>query len=239
MKRNVLRIIKLFTGFFVCALGIVMTINANIGFAPWEVFHQGFVNLTGITIGRVSIIVGFILVIIDHVMGEKIGWGTLGNMLFVGLITDFLLFKKLIPTFDGFLPSLIMLLLGAFVLGFGMYLYLDAGLGSGPRDGLMMFLVKRTGKSVRLIKTCVEFMAAMVGYMLGGYIGIGTLIMAMTAGYLTQLAFGIVKFDVSEVQHRFIDDDIRWIKEKLRERAEYEEELKTEANQNRLGERLE
>ncbi|NLJ98701.1 MAG: hypothetical protein GX320_05460 [Tissierellia bacterium] len=228
MKKTGLIIIKLFVGLFACALGIVMTINANLGLSPWDVFHQGFANLLGITIGKAHIIVGLSLVITDHLIGEKVGWGTLSNMLFVGLFIDFLMLNKLVPTFNGFIPNLVMMLLGVFTLGVGSYLYIDVGLGSGPRDGLMIALVKKTGKSVRFVKNSVELMAVIVGYMLGGYIGVGTLIMAIAGGYLTQFAFKIAKFDVKEVQHRFIDDDIKFIKEKFSNKLTDGEEVHTE-----------
>ncbi len=228
MKKTGLIIIKLFVGLFACALGIVMTINANLGLSPWDVFHQGFANLLGITIGKAHIIVGLSLVITDHLIGEKVGWGILSNMLFVGLFIDFLMLNKLVPTFNGFIPNLVMMLLGVFTLGVGSYLYIDVGLGSGPRDGLMIALVKKTGKSVRFVKNSVELMAVIVGYMLGGYIGVGTLIMAIAGGYLTQFAFKIAKFDVKEVQHRFIDDDIKFIKEKFSNKLTDGEEVHTE-----------
>lgn len=215
MKKIVLTIAKLFIGFFVCAIGIVMTINANLGLAPWDVFHQGISNLTGITMGRAHIIVGVSLVIIDSLFGEKAGWGTLGNMLFIGLFIDILMLNHLIPTFEGFIPNFIMMSLGMLVLGFGCYLYISAGLGSGPRDGLMVAITKKTNKSVRFAKNSIELIALVIGYILGGHVGIGTLIMAIAGGYFMQLAFKITKFDVGEVHHRFVDDDIKFIKEKI------------------------
>ena len=102
-----------------------------------------------------------------------------------------------------------------FVSGFGSYLYISVGLGSGPRDGLMIALIKRTNKSVRFTKSSLEIIAVTVGYILEGYVGIGTLIMATTGGYFMQLAFKIAKFNVQGIEHRFVDDDIKLIKERL------------------------
>ncbi|MCF6464671.1 YczE/YyaS/YitT family protein [Clostridium sp. Cult2] len=215
MKKIVLALLKLFAGYFVCAIGIVMTINANLGLAPWDVFHQGLSNVTGITIGRAHILAGVSIIILDSIFGEKIGWGTVLNMLFIGIFIDFLMLNDLIPIFNKLLPSLIMMLLGMLILGFGCYLYISVGWGSGPRDGLMIALVKRTNKSVRFIKNTQEIIAVTIGYLLGGHVGIGTFIMAILGGYFMQFAFKITKFDVSKVQHRFIDDDIKFIKGKL------------------------
>ncbi len=107
-----------------------MTINSNLGLAPpWDVFHQGLSNLTGITIGRAHILTGISIVALSSIFGEKVGWGTIFNMLFIGIFIDFLMLNNLIPIFNKFLPSLIMMLLGLLVLGFGCYLYLSVGWG--------------------------------------------------------------------------------------------------------------
>ncbi|GFN34910.1 YczE/YyaS/YitT family protein [Tepidimicrobium xylanilyticum] len=208
-------IVKLFIGYFVCATGIVMTINANLGLAPWDVFHQGLSNVLGITIGRAHILAGLTILIISSIFKEKVGWGTVFNMLFIGIFVDFLMLHHLIPTFKSFVLSFIMMLLGMLVLGFGCYLYISVGWGSGPRDGLMIALVKKTKKSVRFIKNFQEIIAVIIGYLLGGSVGIGTVVMAITGGYFMQFAFKVTKFDVNTIQHRFIDDDIKLIKEML------------------------
>lgn len=211
MKAVLFRILRLFTGLFLYAIGIVMTINANLGLAPWDVFHQGLSNTIGITMGQASIGVGLLLIIIDSFLGERLGWGTISNMIFIGLFMDVLMLNHLIPIFQHMLPSLLMMLLGMFIIGIASIFYIGAGLGSGPRDGLMVALTKRTGKSVRFIRNAIEICVLAIGYVLGGFIGIGTLITALAIGYMVQFAFKLFKFDVGQVQHRFIDDDIRWL----------------------------
>ena len=215
MKKIILRIIRLFIGYVVCAVGMVMTINANIGVSPWDVFHQGLGNIFNLPIGRASIIAGLIITIIDIFLGQNIGWGTIFNMIVIGIFVDFLMFNKLIPIFNSFFPSLLMMLLGMLVLGYGCYIYIGAGFGAGPRDGLMVALTKKTKRSVRFVKNSVEILATVVGYLLGGSVGIGTAIMSIAGGYFFQFAFKTVNFDVSQVEHRYISDDIRFIKERL------------------------
>ena len=215
MKNLSQRCIRLFIGYFVCALGMVMTMNANLGFAPWDVLHQGIGNVTGLTIGKANIVLGFIIIIIDIFLGENIGWGTVFNMIFIGIFIDIIMINSLIPMFNGFIPSLIMLLLGVLILGYGVFLYLSAGFGAGPRDGLMVGLTKKTGKSVRFVKNTVEILALTLGYFLGGLPGIGTAILAVSGGYFFQFAFKTVNFNVAEVEHRLIIDDIRYFKERL------------------------
>jgi uncharacterized protein len=211
VKNIIKRVAKLYLGLFLYALGIVMTINANLGLAPWEVFHQGLSKNIGITMGQASIYVGIAFVILDSLFGERLGWGTLSNMIFIGVFLDILMLNHLVPVFQSLVPRFIEMLLGMFTIGMASYFYISAALGSGPRDGLMVALTKRTTKSVRFLRNCIEFSVLAVGYVLGGSVGIGTVIMALTAGYFVQFAFKIFKFNIKETKHRFIDEDIKYL----------------------------
>lgn len=213
MKRKVQRVLRLFLGLFLFAVGIVMTINANLGLAPWDVFHQGISKNTNITMGQASMGVGVILIILNSVFGERLGWGTILNMLFIGIFIDLLMLNRIIPTSNSFLSGLVMAMLGMFIIGIASFLYIGAGLGSGPRDGLMVALTKRTKKSVRFIRNSIEISVLGIGYLLGGYVGIGTVIMSVCIGYFVQFAFKVCRFDVKKVEHRFIDQDIKLLKE--------------------------
>ncbi len=215
MKEKGLTIIRLFAGFFLYSAGIVMTINANIGLAPWDVFHQGLSKTFGITIGQASIGIGIIIVIINSLFREKVGWGSLGNMLFIGVFVDLLMLNHIIPEFENLVLRVLMMFSGMFVIGVATYLYISVGLGAGPRDGLMVALTKRTGKSVRLVRNTIETVVVIIGYFLGGSVGVGTLVMALTIGVFVQLAFQLFKFDVKKVEHRFIDEDIKLLKKML------------------------
>lgn len=215
MRKTVLGFFRLFIGFFVVALGMVMTINASIGLAPWDVLHEGISKISGLTIGRANIIIGILIILIDIFLGANIGWGTLFNMVFIGLFVDFVMFNNLIPIFNSFFPSLAMMLLGMLVLGYGVFIYIGAGYGAGPRDGLMVALHQKTNKSIRFVKNSVELFALILGYVLGGSVGVGTVIMAVGGGYFFQFAFKTVNFDISAVEHRYIKDDIKFIKGKM------------------------
>jgi len=215
VKQIIQRVIRLFIGLFLYAVGIVLTINANLGLAPWDVFHQGLSHLTGITMGEASIVVGLILLIFNAVLGERLGWGTILNMLFIGLFIDVLMLNHVIPIVHGIIPGTAMMFLGMVVIGVASYYYIGAGLGSGPRDGLMIALTKKTGRSVRFIRNTIEISALIVGYLFGGFVGIGTLIMALILGYIIQFTFKIFKFNVRSITHRFIDEDVKALKEKL------------------------
>lgn len=215
LKTILFNIFRLVFGLFVFGLGTVCMLNAKIGVAPWDVFHQGISNVTGTTVGRANICVGFIILVIDIFLGQDIGWSTIANMILIGVFVDILMFYNLVPIFDAFLPSLILLLIGIIVQGIGFYIYITAGWGAGPRDGLMVVLMKRTGKSVRLIKSFIEVLAVAIGYILGGNLGIGTIIVAFLIGPIWQYLFKLIKFDLDALEHRFIKDDIKFLKEKF------------------------
>ena len=126
--------------------------------------------------------------------------------------------NNLIPVFSNIFAQVLMLILGMFVIGIGSYFYIGAGLGSGPRDGLMVALTKRTKKSVHFIRNSIELSALTIGYILGGTVGVGTLIMVIGLGYFVQFAFKLFKFDVNKVNHKFIYDYIRVIKDNITEK---------------------
>ncbi|MEW9121609.1 MAG: hypothetical protein AB2421_02775 [Thermotaleaceae bacterium] len=224
MKTVGVRIVKLFVGLFLFAVGIVMTINGNLGLAPWDTFHQGLANITGLTIGRVNIIVGSIIVLFNCLLGERIGWGTLSNMIFIGIFMDLLMLNNLIPIAQGLLSGLIMMCSGMFIIGIGSCFYMRAGFGSGPRDGLMVALTKKTHKPVGLVRSSIEIMVLFAGYLLGGTLGVGTLVAALGIGYFVQLAFKVLKFDVKSVHHRFIDEDIKELRRMLSKTVKSAEE---------------
>ncbi|SDY62211.1 YczE/YyaS/YitT family protein [Tindallia californiensis] len=208
------RIIRMIIGFAVFAAGIVMTIHGNIGLAPWDVFHQGLSKTLGITIGQASIGMGLLIVILDVIFGEKIGWGTLGNMLFIGLFIDFYMINEIIPIQNTFWLGVIQVLAGLFVIGIGSFLYISVGLGCGPRDGLMVALVKRTKRPVGVIRGSMEGIALVTGWLLGGHVGLGTLLIVLTIGPMVQFAFHLFRFDVANLRHQFIDEDLKALKKK-------------------------
>lgn len=215
MRKFILTLLRLLIGLFLYAVGIVFTINANLGLSPWDIFHQGISRLTGITMGQASIIIGVLIIILDWVMGEKIGIGTIGNMLLIGIFMDILMLNHVIPVFNNLIVRVLMLILGMFIIGIACYFYIGAGLGSGPRDGLMVALAKKTNKPVKLIRSCIEFIPLVAGYFLGGTLGIGTLAMMLFGGYFIQLSFKLFNFDIREVKHKFINDYIIHVKKVL------------------------
>lgn len=214
MKSFIARLIRLFFGLALYAIGIVCTINANLGLSPWDVFHQGLSNQLGITMGQASISIGLIIVLLDWILGEKVGLGTLCNMLFIGLFMDVLMLNHLIPKFDNLVFQVAMLFSGMMIIGLATYFYIGAAMGSGPRDGLMVALTKKTGRSVRFVRNSIELSVLIVGTLLSGKAGLGTVVMVFAGGYFVQFAFKLFHFDVKTIQHTYMDDYFKPVSER-------------------------
>ncbi len=203
-------------GYALYGLGIVMTLNANQGLAPWDVFHQGLSNQLGISMGTASQITGAAVLIMDMLFNERVGWGTIGNVIFIGFFIDLFMLNHLVPIFENTLASYALMASGMCVIALATYLYLSAQLGAGPRDGLMIALTKRIPFPVGLVRNIIEITILAVGYFLGGSVGFGTLFIAVGMGRLIQIAFSIFKFNVRQVRHRYVDEDFALIFNRLK-----------------------
>ena len=171
-------------GLAMFGLGIALLIDANLGAAPWDVFHTGVSELTGIPVGTVIIITGVLLLLLWIPLGESPGLGTILNAFAIGLFVD--IFLPLLPEPEMLVPRLVMMLAGVVVIGAGSGLYIGAGLGPGPRDGLMTGLGRR-GVSIRVARTGIELLVMLAGVALGGSIGIGTAVFALGIGPMVHI----------------------------------------------------
>ncbi|HSN58548.1 MAG TPA: hypothetical protein VLR72_03700 [Clostridiaceae bacterium] len=211
MKVFYLRLIKLLFGLFLYALGIVITLKASIGYAPWEVFHVGLAKTTGISIGNASIAAGLVIGIAAVLLGEKLGLGTILNMILIGIFLDIILEFNFIPSAAGLLQGLPMLIAGLFMISLASYFYINSGFGAGPRDSLMVALTRKTKLPVGLCRGTIEILAVLVGWRLGGLVGIGTLISAFAIGFCIQTTFRLLKFDATRVRHETLDATFKTI----------------------------
>lgn len=184
MKREFLiRWSAFFVGIAVMAFGIALTIRAELGIAPWDVLHIGLMLNFGLTVGSWSIIVGFIILAVSSLLLKSLPKiGAFFNMLFVGIFIDLFLFLPLIMTPQSFFGKLLMLIIGVIVLGIGMGLYIAAGLGAGPRDSLMLALTQLTKLKVQYVRFGMESVVLLIGWLLGGPVFIGTLIVTVMMG---------------------------------------------------------
>ncbi|MCB0982798.1 MAG: hypothetical protein H6513_13560 [Acidimicrobiaceae bacterium] len=177
------RFVRCIVGLALFGLGIDMFITSELGAAPWDVFHLGVERHTGIDVGLVIEITGVFILLLWIPLRERMGWGTLLNAVEIGLVV-FALGDSL-PHADRLVLRAAYLAGGLLAIGFGSGLYIGAGLGSGPRDGLMLGLAKR-GHSVRLARTGIEAAVLVVGILLGGNVGVGTAVFAFGIGPVVQ-----------------------------------------------------
>lgn len=203
---------RLLLGFIVYGLAIVVMIHANIGLSPWDVLHQGISLKLGITMGKVSIGVGIIIILIDAFMGEGIGFATLGNVLLIGTFLDIFEDLNIIHYANNLFSGIIMMIIGIILAAIATVLYLKPALGSGPRDGLMLAINKRSSNSVGTIRTIIELTALTIGWILGGSVGIGTIISGFGLGYAIQIAFKISHIDSKLLIHESIFESIKSLK---------------------------
>jgi uncharacterized membrane protein YczE len=175
-------------GFGLFGLSIATMIRSHLGTSPWAVLEVAISGLTGITPGRMSIIVGFVVLLGALALREKIGWGTLGNIVFIGLWED--LFLGIIPSVENnLLIQGAMLLTAIFLMGIATAIYIGVDAGAGPRDSLMLAFHRSTGISIRLGRAIIEIVVVAVGWFLGGPLGAGTVIFALLIGPAVQWSF--------------------------------------------------
>lgn len=183
-----LRWLFFFAGLLILGLGIALTVKGQrFGVGSWDVLHIGLFKQLGLTIGLWSIIVGIIVIIIASIgLGEFPRLGTFVNMTTVGLFIDF--FNWLIPNPTTIFIQLIAFILGILLIGAGGGIYISANLGAGPRDSLMLLAVQKLNFSITVARTIMEVVVAIIGYLLGGPIGVGTVIMAFALGPIMQIS---------------------------------------------------
>ncbi|MEU6406482.1 hypothetical protein [Streptomyces sp. NPDC046985] len=178
------RLLQLGAGLVLFGVSSGLLVRAGLGLEPWGVLHQGLARLTGLTIGRVSIIVGAAVLLLWIPLRQRPGLGTVCNVFVVGLAMDGTL--SVTPAVHGLVPQGSLLLAAVVLNGAATGLYIAARFGPGPRDGLMTGLHRRTGRSVRLTRTVLEAAVVATGFALGGAVGVGTLLYAVCIGPLAQ-----------------------------------------------------
>ncbi|HEY9495941.1 MAG TPA: hypothetical protein VIR15_13880 [Intrasporangium sp.] len=178
------RVVQLLVGLMLYGVSMAMMLRATLGLNPWDVFHAGVTSRVPITFGQVTIIVGALVLLLWIPLRQWPGLGTIANVVVIGLAVDAAL--AVIDSPSGLPAQLALLLAGLVLNGLAGGLYIGSQLGPGPRDGLMTGLALRTGLSIRLVRTGLELTVLGAGWLLGGPVGIGTVLYAMTIGPLVQ-----------------------------------------------------
>jgi hypothetical protein len=185
--------VQLVAGLFGYGIAIPLMIESGLGLGPWDAFHVGLHNLSGITVGMASIGVGVVIVLGSLRLGIRPGPGTLANMVLIGVFIDLVL--PFTPSASGWVSGFGYYLVGIALVGLSTGMYMSAGLGSGPRDGLMVGISRLGGWPVRRVRMFIEVSALAGGWLMGGAIGVGTILFALLVGPATQIGlelFGVL-----------------------------------------------
>jgi len=196
-------------GLFLFALALVLGLRSGLGAYSWMVFHDGISRHTPLTVGQASIVVSLVTVGTGWALGVSPGVGTVANLVLIGIFTDLLLWSGAIPqardTFEGMIEVVASVLL----LGIASGMYIAADFGAGPRDSLMLALARRTRWSIGWIRWGMESIVTVIGILLGGSFGIGTIMVALTVGPAVRLGFALFGLDGRGRHRREMGDERR------------------------------
>ncbi len=179
------RLVQLYAGLVLYGASMALQIRAALGLDPWDVFHQGLAKHIGLSFGTITMIVGAAVLLLWIPLRQRPGLGTISNVFVIGLSVDAAL--SLLPTLHSVPVRIVVLMAGIVLNGIAGGLYIGARFGPGPRDGLMTGFCRRTGRSVRLVRTTIEVTVLVVGMLMGGSVGVGTVAYALAIGPLVQI----------------------------------------------------
>ena len=184
------RLVQLNVGLFLYGFTMAMMVEATLGLDPWDVFHEGVASRVPLSFGQVVIVTGAFVLLLWIPLRQLPGLGTVLNVVVIGLAADFGI--AVIAQPDQLVWRVLLLVGGVVGNGFAGALYIGAALGPGPRDGLWLGLVRRTGRSIRFWRTTIEVTVLIIGFALGGTVGVGTVLYALTIGPIVQFFTGVV-----------------------------------------------
>lgn len=197
---------------FVNGFGVYLTIQANIGAGPWDVLNLGLAKSMGILYGTASVAVSYAILGIDVLLKGPIGIAMFIDAFVVGKSVDFFNRINLVPKCNSLVSGIIVMLIGLVIMAYTQYTYMSASLGCGPRDTLLVALAKRANRiPIGVVSITLLSLATLVGWLLGGPVGIGTLICAFATGPIMQAAFSSVRFDATSVHHQHLADSVKVI----------------------------
>ncbi|MBX6748701.1 MAG: hypothetical protein IRY85_03360 [Micromonosporaceae bacterium] len=192
--RPAARLVNLYIGLCLYGLSMALMVESHLGNMPWDVFHQGIASVTGLSFGTIVIIVGAVVLLLWIPLRQRPGLGTVSNVIVIGLATDAAL--AVLPTPSALWTRALFLTAGILLNAVATGLYVGARLGPGPRDGLMTGLAAR-GHSIRLVRTGIEVSVVLIGFLLGGTLGVGTIIYALAIGPLVHVTLPLLTIRVT------------------------------------------
>lgn len=187
------RLLQLLVGLVLYGATMALMVRSGLGLDPWDVLHEGVADLVGLSFGTVTIIVGALVLLAWIPLRQRPGVGTVANVIVIGIAADATLW--LLPEPEQLAWRIAYLVVGIVGNGVAGGMYIGAGLGPGPRDGLMTGLVRRTGRSVRLVRTSLELTVLATGWLIGGTVGVGTVLYALAIGPIVQVTLPLFMVD--------------------------------------------
>ncbi len=208
IKKILINMVIAAVSLFVNGIGVYLTIHANIGASPWDIFNLGLSHTFGIKYGTASIIVSFIILAIDILLKEPIGIAMFIDAVVVGKTVDLCNYVNIVPVPKNPFTGALMCLIGLFIIGYTQATYMFASLGCGPRDTLLVGLKKRLKKiPIGVVSIGLLSSVTLIGFLLGGRpVGVGTLICAFLAGPIMQLALTSLKIDATKIHHQRLQE---------------------------------
>jgi uncharacterized membrane protein YczE len=202
----------LIIGHFLFAVGIVMNLYSNLGMAPWSVLQVGITNHVPLTLGQVSQLVGLVVLVIGWVLGFPPGFATVMNMYLIGYFIDLIMELGLVPQYESLLGEYLLLFGSVIAIGIGSYLYMSPKLGAGPRDGLMLGFVHKLNRPISQVRGVIEVTVLVLGYLMGGPVGVGTVVTALTVGISVQFFLRLGGYD-RDSKHMSLTELARFLNE--------------------------
>ncbi|BBF68308.1 MULTISPECIES: YczE/YyaS/YitT family protein [Sphingomonas] len=195
-NRYALRFWQLFWGLGLYGFSMALMLRANLGLDPWDVLHQGLAPRMGLSFGMTVNLIGALVLLLWWPLKQRPGVGTIANILVIGTAVDLSL--MLLPTPEGLWVRTAWLGAGIILNGIAGGAYIGAGMGPGPRDGLMTGLCRRTGWPVKWVRTAIEIGVLAIGWLLGGTVGVGTILYAATIGWIVHHALPFFRIAAPE-----------------------------------------
>jgi len=213
-KTNLLgRTLQAILGLFTYAMGVYLTLQASIGLGPWEVLAMGIAGKFGLIFGNATLGVSAVILVMDVLMKERIGIGTVLNTIICSKAVDLYNWLELVPKQENLAASIAVMIAGMFTVALGQLIYISTGLGCGPRDSFVIGVGKRLNKwPIGLVQNTVLMAALLIGWLLGGPVGLGTLLSVVGLGATMQLVFRIAKFEPRKVKHENLIESFRSLK---------------------------
>ena len=194
--RVLLDLLRTLFGLLIYSFGVYLTIAANIGLAPWDCFCMGISQHAPLNYGSTMVLVSVTAILIQLLVRERIGFATILDALITGRLTQFFIDIAPYPENHSMLLGIVLLLIGFLIIDLGIYVYMSAELGSGPKDGLMIVIGKKLPEiPIGVIGILLWSAVALIGWMLGGSLGIGTLLSIFGAGFVMHIVYAVIEFE--------------------------------------------